>query len=102
MRVRCSPRLRRGAVFTRTLVVIGKGARAMLVESHEGATDADYQVNTALELKVADEAHVDHIKLTGERAGALHVSTLMAAVGARSRFNEFLFTAGSAVVRNQV
>src|SRR5262245_35123435 len=88
------------AVFARSLAVIGKGARAMLVESHEGA--GDYQVNCALELEVGDEAHVDHIKITGEGAGALHVSSLMAAIGAHARFNEFLFTAGVGVVRNQL
>jgi Fe-S cluster assembly protein SufD len=86
------------AVFTRSLAMIGKGARAMLVESHEGSSEQ--QVNTAMELDVADEAHVDHVKITA--AGALHVSTMMAAVGAHSRFNEFLFTAGGAVVRNQI
>jgi Fe-S cluster assembly protein SufD len=86
------------AVFTRSLAMIGKGARAMLVESHEGSSEQ--QVNTAMELDVADEAHVDHVKITA--AGALHVSTMMAAVGAHSRFNEFLFTAGAAVVRNQI
>jgi len=59
-------------------------------------------VNTALELKVGDEAHVDHVKITGAGAGALHVSTLMAAIGAHARFNEFLFTAGTDVVRNQM
>ena len=86
------------AVFTCSLAMIGKGARAMLVESHEGSSEQ--QVNTAMELDVADEAHVDHVKITA--AGALHVSTMMAAVGAHSRFNEFLFTAGGAVVRNQI
>ncbi len=80
------------AVFTRSLAVIGKGARAMLIESHEGAAGSDYQVNTALEIVVGDEAHVDHIKITGEGAGSLHVSSLMAAIGAQARFNEFLFT----------
>jgi Fe-S cluster assembly protein SufD len=88
------------SVFTRSLVVIGQGARAMLVESHEGA--GDHQVNTALELVVGDGAHVDHIKVTGEGAGALHVSSLMASIGGHARFNEFLFTTGGAVVRNQV
>jgi Fe-S cluster assembly protein SufD len=73
----------------------------MLVESHLGATASEDQVNTVLELKVDDEAHVDHIKITGAGAGALHVSTLMAAIGAHARFNEFLFTTGGAVVRNQ-
>jgi Fe-S cluster assembly protein SufD len=89
------------SVFARSLVIIEKGARAMLVESHVGSTTSEDQVNTALELKVGDEAHVDHIKITGDGAGALHVSTLMAAIGAHARFNEFLFTTGAAVVRNQ-
>jgi Fe-S cluster assembly protein SufD len=89
------------SVFARSLAVIEKGARAMLVESHLGSTASEDQVNTVLELKVGDEAHVDHIKITGAGAGALHVSTLMAAIGAHARFNEFLFTTGGAVVRNQ-
>ena len=75
---------RAASVVTRSLVVLGKGARAMLVESHEGfAAGADYQVNVALDLVVGDEAHVDHVKVTGAGAGALHVSSLMAAIGAR-------------------
>jgi Fe-S cluster assembly protein SufD len=90
------------AVFLRSLVIIERGARAMLVESHEGVAANEHQVNAALELKVGDEAHVDHVKITGEGAGALHVSTLMAAVGAHARFNEFLFTTGGTVVRNQM
>jgi len=72
----------------------------MLLESHEGSDG--YQVNTVLELQVGDDAHVDHIKITGDGAGALHVSTLMASVGAHARFNEFLFTTGGAIVRNQL
>ena len=74
----------------------------MLIESHEGAADTDYQVNAALELVVGDEAHVDHVKLIGEGAKALHVSTLLAAIGAHARFNTFTFTTGGAVVRNQM
>ena len=93
---------RPASVFTRSIVLIEKGARAMLVESHEGAPGSEDQINTALELKVADDAHVDHIKITREGAGALHISTLMAAVGARARFNEFLYTSGAALVRNQL
>jgi Fe-S cluster assembly protein SufD len=90
------------ALFTRSLVVVEKGARAMLVESHEGDEARDYQSNTGLELVIADNAHVDHIKLTREGARALHVSSLMADVGAHARFNSFVFTTGGAVVRNQL
>ena len=90
------------ALFTRSLVVVEQGARVMLVESHEGAAGRDYQVNTALELSVADNAHVDHVKITAEGAGALHVSSLMASIGAHVRFNTFAFTTGGAVTRNQL
>jgi Fe-S cluster assembly protein SufD len=90
------------ATFVRSLVVVEQGARAMLIESHEGPAGSDYQVNAALEIFVGDEAHVDHVKIIAEGADALHVSTLAAAIGARARFNAFTFTAGGAVVRNQL
>jgi Fe-S cluster assembly protein SufD len=90
------------ATFVRSLVVVERGARAMLIESHEGPAGSDYQVNAALEIFVGDEAHVDHVKIIAEGAEALHVSTLAAAIGARARFNAFTFTAGGAVVRNQL
>src|SRR3984957_14280351 len=94
--------LRPAAIFARSLIVVEEGARAMVVESHEGAVDSAAQVNAAVELVVGDEAHVDHVKLTGAGAGALHLWTMMASVGARARFNAFLYTAGGAVVRNQL
>ncbi|MFY9841252.1 MAG: Fe-S cluster assembly protein SufD [Xanthobacteraceae bacterium] len=90
------------ATFIRSLVVIEEGARAMVVESHEGPAGSDYQVNAALELFAGDRAHVDHVKIIGEGADALHVSTLAAAIGAHARFNSFTFTTGGAVVRNQL
>jgi Fe-S cluster assembly protein SufD len=90
------------ASFVRSLVVVEEGARAMLIETHEGPPGSDYQVNATLELFVGDAAHVDHVKIIGEGAAGLHVSTLAAAIGARARFNTFTFTAGGAVVRNQL
>jgi Fe-S cluster assembly protein SufD len=90
------------ATFVRSLAVVEQGARAMLIESHEGPPGSDYQVNAALELFVGDEAHVDHVKIIGEGDEALHVSTLAAAIGARARFNAFTYIAGGAVVRNQL
>ena len=90
------------ASFVRSLMIVEQGARVMLVESHEGPAGSDYQVNAVLELFVADKAHVDHVKIIGEGADALHVSTLAAAIGAKARFNSFTFTIGGAVVRNQL
>jgi Fe-S cluster assembly protein SufD len=89
------------AMVTRSLVVVGGGARATIVETHEGRDKSDYQVNTLLQLVVGDEARVDHVKVTSEGNAAIHVSTLLANVGARAEFNEWGFTTGGAVVRNQ-
>jgi Fe-S cluster assembly protein SufD len=90
------------AMVTRSLVVVGGGARATFVETHEGRDDQDYQVNAVLQLVVGDEAEVDHIRMTREGNAAIHVATLLAHVGARAKFNEVGFTAGGAVVRNQL
>ncbi len=73
-----------------------------LVETHEGPDQSDYQVNTALQVVVGDEARVDHVKITREGSTALHVATLLVNIGARARFNELNFTTGGAVVRNQM
>jgi Fe-S cluster assembly protein SufD len=88
------------SVFTRSLVVIEQGARVMIVESHEAAEA--HQVNTALELVVGDEAHVDHVKITAGPSDLVHVSSLMAAIGANARYNDFSFNIGGGVVRNQL
>ena len=90
------------AVYPRSVVIVEPGARLMLIESHEGPAGIDYQVNTALQIFVGVGAHVDHIKVTREGGKALHISSLMADVGAHARFNTFGYTTGSGVVRNQL
>ena len=90
------------AMFMRSLVLVEKGARVRLVESHEGAAGGAYQVNAVLELVIGEEARVDHVKITNEGTGALHVASLMAAIGARAKLNDFTFTIGGSVVRNQL
>jgi Fe-S cluster assembly protein SufD len=90
------------AMVTRSLVVVGGGALATIIESHEGSDRSDYQVNTLLQLVVGDTAQVDHVKITRESSAALHVATLLVNIGARAKFNETGFTIGGAVVRNQL
>ena len=77
------------ATFVRSLVVVEEGARAMLIESHEGPPAAIIRSMPRVEMFVGDDAHVDHVKLIAEGAEALHVSTLAAAIGAKARFNSF-------------
>jgi len=84
------------SVFIRSLIVVGEGAKVTVVEDHDSG---DAQVNAALELVVGDKAQVDYFKLT--RGGAVHVASLLAAVGADASFNTFAFTSDVNVVRNQ-
>jgi Fe-S cluster assembly protein SufD len=90
------------ATYPRSIVIMEPGARLMLIESFEGPDGMDYQVNSALQIFAADGAHADHIKVTREGDRALHISSLMADVGAHARFNTFLYTTGGAVTRNQL
>jgi Fe-S cluster assembly protein SufD len=90
------------SVFTRSLVVVEHGARVALVESHEGEAGSDYQVNTALDLVIGDDAEVDHLRIVTEGSEALHVATLMAALGTRSHFRDVSFVAGGAAIRSQL
>jgi Fe-S cluster assembly protein SufD len=84
------------SAFIRSLIVVEKGAKATIVEDHEGGAS---QVNAALELIVGDETQVDYFKITQTRG--LHVSSLLASIGARAKFNTFAFTSDSSLVRNQ-
>jgi Fe-S cluster assembly protein SufD len=88
------------SVFNRSLIVIEKNARAMLVESHESS--AGHQVNAAIQLVVGEGAHFDHVKIVSGADDAVHVGSLMASVAARARFSDFSFNAGCGVVRNQL
>ena len=90
------------AIFERSLVVVESEARLTLLETYEGPDQSQYQVNTALELIVDANARVDHVKIIGEGRAALHVATLLADIGPSATFNDFSFTTGAAVVRNQL
>ena len=84
------------SIFVRSLVVAGKGARAVIVEEHDSGGS---QVNAATELVVGDEAEVGYFKIT--LAKTLHVASLLASIGARAKVDTFAFTRDSSVVRNQ-
>jgi Fe-S cluster assembly protein SufD len=93
---------RAAAVFSRSLVVVGAGARLTLLESHEGPDGIDYQVNTALDLVVGDRARISRIKVNAEGSEALHLATLSATIGAKANVSDFAFLTGGLIVRNQL
>jgi Fe-S cluster assembly protein SufD len=89
------------AMYPRSVVIVEPGAHVTLVESFSGPDGIDYQVNSALELVIGDNAHIDHIKIGFDGDAALRVSTLGVSVGSKARYKDFALTTGGAVVRNQ-
>jgi Fe-S cluster assembly protein SufD len=82
--------------FTRSLIVVEKGAKAIIAESHEGVAA---QVNAALELIVGDEAEVDYFKVVAARG--VHIGSLLLNAGKRTRFDTFVLNHDVGIVRNQ-
>ncbi|TCT01694.1 Fe-S cluster assembly protein SufD [Aquabacter spiritensis] len=89
------------AMFTRSAFEIGAGGSATLLETFEGPDGSDYQVNAVLDLRVGDDARLDHVRLIGEGDAALHVGTAVAEIGARAAVNAVSLTCGGGLVRSQ-
>ena len=90
------------SVFTRTLIEVGKGARLRLIESHEGPADVDHQVNHAIDIRVGEGGSYDRLKVSRDGSRTLHVATILADIGKGAIVNDFTFTTGGAVTRNQI
>jgi len=90
------------SAFTRSLLRIGKGARATVVESSIAADGADsYQVHDAVVIWAGEGAEVDHVRLVEDAPAAASIATAVVTLGASTRFNSFSLTIGSALSRYQ-
>jgi Fe-S cluster assembly protein SufD len=90
------------AMFTRSLLKLGKTAGATLVESYIAADGAkSYQVHDALVLAIGDGARLDHVRLVEDGRDAFNISSSVVTLGARAHFNTFGMTSGAGVSRYQ-
>lgn len=90
------------AMFTRSLLRLGKAASATLVESYISADGAEsYQVHDSLVLSIGDGARLDHVRLVEDNREAINISSSVVRLGANAHFNTFGMTSGSSVSRYQ-
>jgi Fe-S cluster assembly protein SufD len=90
------------AMFTRSLIRVGKAASATLVESYIGAEGAKaYQVHDSLIVAIDDGARLDHVRLTEDSREAFNISSAVVTLGANAHFNTFGMNTGSLVSRYQ-
>jgi Fe-S cluster assembly protein SufD len=90
------------AMFTRSLLNLGKAANATLVESYiatEGAKT--YQAHDSLIVLIGDGARLDHVRLVEDDREAFNISSSVVTLGAHAHFNTFGITSGSHVSRYQ-
>jgi Fe-S cluster assembly protein SufD len=90
------------AMFTRSLLRIGKAAGATLVESYIGAEGAKaYQVHDSLVVSIGDNTRLDHVRLIEDSREAFNISSAVVSLGAHAHFNTFGMTSGASVSRYQ-
>jgi Fe-S cluster assembly protein SufD len=90
------------AMFTRSLIRVGKQAHATLVESYIAADAAKtYQVHDSLVLAIGDGARLDHVRLIEDGREAFNISSAVVTLGAKAHYNAFGMTSGANVSRYQ-
>ena len=90
------------AMFTRSLLKLGKTAGATLVESYIGADGVKtYQVHDSLLLTVGDGARLDHVRLVEDGREAFNICAAVVTLGAHAHFSTFGMTSGGNVSRYQ-
>jgi Fe-S cluster assembly protein SufD len=90
------------AMFTRSLLRLGKDAGATLVESYVAAEGAKaYQVHDSLIVSIGNNSRLDHVRLVEDGREAFNISTGVVSLGAHAHFNTFGMTSGAGVSRYQ-
>ncbi|MBR0692999.1 Fe-S cluster assembly protein SufD [Bradyrhizobium lablabi] len=91
------------AMFTRSLLRLGRDAGATLVESHLAADVATaYQTYNALVVSIGDNARFEHVRLVEDAFDAFNISSVNVSLGAHAHYSTFGLTSGAGVSRYQM
>ncbi|MBR0753894.1 Fe-S cluster assembly protein SufD [Bradyrhizobium jicamae] len=91
------------AMFTRSLVRLGRDTVATLVESYAAADGAKaYQAHDGLVVSIGDNARLDHVRVVEDALDAFNISSANVSLGAHAHFNTFGLTSGASVSRYQL
>jgi len=90
------------AMFTRSMLRLGKDAGVTLVESYIAAEGAkNYQVHDSLIVAIGDNSRLDHVRLVEDSGEAVNISSAVVTLGAHAHLNAFGMTSGAGVSRYQ-
>jgi Fe-S cluster assembly protein SufD len=88
-----------GSFHTRSLIALGKGSRASVVETYVG--EGRYWRNDVVAVRLAAGAELTRTVLVEEAAEAVHLAQLDATLGAGARFTGFALLLGGRTVRQE-
>jgi Fe-S cluster assembly protein SufD len=86
------------SLHTRSLINLGAGARATVVETYAG--DGKYWRNDVAAWRLADGASLTRIALVEEGADAVHLGEIAATLGAGAKLDAFALLLGGGTVRH--
>lgn len=92
----------KGMIHPRNLIVVGRNAKATVIESYVALSDAMYLTNAVTEVSIADGATLQHYKMQREAARAFHVGTIEVAQARDSHYVSFAFTTGGRLSRSNI
>lgn len=88
------------ASHPRNIIVLGKDARATVIEEYAGSDGERYFTNPVTDIVVGEGGELNHCKLQHESAEAIHIGNLVARQASRSNLTTVSVCFGSALVRN--
>ena len=89
-------------IHPRTLVLMGAGSRATLVESHVGSGAEVYLSNAVSEVVLEADAVLEHYRVQNESTAAFHVALLNVRQAQGSHFAAHSFALGAALARQEI
>jgi Fe-S cluster assembly protein SufD len=90
------------AIFHRSVVTIGKAAKATVVEISESVGPKPTQINGAIVFCAGDESAVQHVRLvTRHSPETVQVASLLATVGGQAKFDSFALVCHAGTLRQQ-
>ncbi|MBO4228570.1 Fe-S cluster assembly protein SufD [Bradyrhizobium neotropicale] len=90
------------AMYTRSLLRLGRDASATLVESFVATEGAKaYQTYDSLTVSLGDNARLDHLRLVEDGLEAFNIASAAVTLGAHAQLNTFGMVSGASVSRCQ-
>jgi Fe-S cluster assembly protein SufD len=92
----------KGMMHPRNLIVVGRNAKATVIESYVSLSDAMYLTNQVTEISIADGATLRHYRMQREAMRAFHVGTVEVAQAKDSHYVSFSLTTGARLSRSNI